>query len=138
MPKRGEIYLHTQYKYALGNIDDKYIIILNDISATQTSIAILPATKYKFNDSFKSGCLKGKFEFRLMENEDFFPLKTILQIYTLNNVETSLIEEKDFIKLKNTGTIEYKGNLKDTTMKSLLDCIEYHKIDIDTDIIDLL
>jgi hypothetical protein len=137
MPRQGEIYLHTQYKYPLGNIEDKYIIILNKPSPPNPSVLVVPATKYADTKTFLSGCYKGRYEFRLLEKEDFFPLKTVLQIYILNAPD-SISDEVEFNKLLADGTIQLKGALQQKTIQALLDCIKYHKTDIDLKVLALL
>ena len=137
MPQQGEIYLHLRYKYPKGNIEDKYIVILNQPSAVRPLVLVIPATKYLDTKPFKSGCYKDKYEFRLMENEDFFPLKTILQIYILNTGD-SISSEVEFNKLLADGTIQLRGTLQPKTLKAILDCIQYHKKDIDYDVLTLI
>lgn len=80
----GEIYLDKKFKYPIGNVENKYILILNKSYQTGDPIFVATATT-KFNKGkFKHGCNHRVFAFYLKSNEDYFPEDTLLQLYILD------------------------------------------------------
>jgi hypothetical protein len=124
--KRGEIYLDKKFKYPAGNIDVKYILILNKSYYTGDPIFVATATTKFDKTKNKPGCNHRVYAFYLKSNEDFFPEDTLLQLSILNYP----IEESVFLHKKNDGDIDFRAIMNEETINRIVKCIKEIRNDI--------
>lgn len=128
MVKRGEIYHDSQYSYRAGNIQQKYIVILNNIHLPTQPIVAVPAHNPRSSKKYHPGCNHKVMEFFLRAGEDFFPKDTTLQLSLINTGLT--ISEEQFEAKKNNRILTFSGSLQKATVEKLAKCLEQLKDDI--------
>ena len=125
----GEIYLDKKFKYPVGNVENKYILILNKSYQTGNPIFVATATT-KFNKGkFKHGCNHRVYAFYLKSNEDYFPEDTLLQLYILDYP----INKQVFMDKKKNDEIEFRAKMNVQTINKILKCIKEIKDDLISD-----
>jgi len=126
--KRGDIFHDSQYLYPAGNIEQKYIIVLNKNHLPTQPVVAIPAHTDSSKRSYHPGCNHRSLIFLLKSKEDFFPNDTKLQIFILNNA--GFISESEFILKKDKGTIQYCSCLRQETAGRLMKCVKDLKDDV--------
>jgi len=124
--KRGEIYLDTKFKYPAGNVEDKYILILNKSYQTGDPIIVATATTSFNKTKSKPGCNHRISAYFVKSKEDFFPEDTLIQLYIINHP----IAEKDFINKREKEEINYKASLNAQTISKIMKCVNEIKDDL--------
>jgi hypothetical protein len=122
---RGEIWKDSYFQYPAGNIEEKFIVILNKIPAHHHPIIVIPATTIKKVHNYRHGCNHNRRVFYLKANEDFFEHDTLLQIYVITDISAEKFQEKIHRKVLNRTT-----SLNKKTIDILIKCIEELKVDI--------
>ncbi|HEY5536235.1 MAG TPA: hypothetical protein VIL99_15025 [Ignavibacteria bacterium] len=126
MVKRGEIYLDKNFIYPAGNIDDKYLLIVNKAFQPGNPIFVATATTKFDSEKNKPGCNHRIFSFLLKANEDFFKEDTLLQLFIINYPLTEIY----FTKKKQTGDIEFRAIMNNEVINKIMKCINEIKDDI--------
>lgn len=128
MVKRGQIYHDSQYIYPIGNIERKYLVILNKNHLPTQPIIAVPAHNPKNSKKYHPGCNHKVMQFFLRGTEDFFPSDTTLQLFILNS--GNIIDESQFEVKMNKHIIEFSGILQKDTIDKLAKCLEQIQNDI--------
>jgi hypothetical protein len=122
---RGEIYKDSYFQYPTGNIEEKFIVVLNKFPATHRPIIVVPATTIKKVHNYRQGCNHLQRVFHLKAKDDFFEYDSLLQIYVITDLSPEKFREKLGRKI-----LERITNLNNKTVKNLMRCIEDLKEDI--------
>jgi hypothetical protein len=116
--EKGTILFHTEFKFSNGETGEKLLIILNDPVPAKEPYLICRTTSQPGNKPKTPGCIAKKSLFFIASNQDFFIKDTWIQLYEIYSFEAS-----EFLKDKFDGKLEIKGNLKELTIRQLLNCI---------------
>ncbi len=116
---KGTIIFHKKFRFSDGESGEKLLIILNtfkDLSIPH--LCCKTTSKQKYN-LINPGCYSERNIYIINEKQDFFHLKTWIQfeeIYELN--------AKDLLDAHCKGFVEVKGNLKENTVNSIINCVK--------------
>jgi hypothetical protein len=125
--RRGEIYLDKKFIYPVsGNIEDKYILILNKDYKSGDPIYLVTATTKFDKERNNPGCNHRVFLYWLKANEDYFKEDTVFQLFILLNPTTEAL----FNDKKNKNIIEFRTMLKEETVNKIIKCIKEIESDL--------
>jgi hypothetical protein len=116
---KGSILFHRKFRFENGEIGEKLLILLNNPDPTQEPYLICRVTSQGKNKSKKFGCQEQKSLFFLPAKEDFFVKDTWVQLYEIYSFEPA-----GLISDHLAGHLEIKGNLKELTIRQLMNCIK--------------
>ncbi len=125
---KGDIYLHSNFKFADGTFGKKFFIILyepDDID--EYPYLIIKTTSNLREGSYTIGCNDKRKAFYVPQNNvDVFPVSTLLQLQ-----EIFEISAMEFLEgCLTSKEIEHKGKLPDLMVSQLINCIKKLKEDI--------
>jgi len=124
---RGKILFHTNFSFKNGEFGKKLIIVLNEPRTTNEPYLVFRVTSNSEGKPNSFGCHARYSLFFLPAGLDFFHHDTWIQLHEVFSFEAS-----DFLDDHFQGKLKVLGQLKESTIKQLLDCIK--KItDIDED-----
>lgn len=128
--KRGEIYFDPRYEYkTLGNIEDKYLIVLNKTHLPTHPIIVVPVTTDKDN-KYNKGCNHRSYYYRIEAGLDYFPNHTLVQLWFANYPFT----EEVFRDKKNNHGLVFKTCLTEQTINLITKCLKEIRKDIDSEL----
>ena len=120
----GDVFFCPKFPYKNGKVGIKYLVLLNSPKEKEPYIFCRTTSQQK-NKSLNEFCQPEWKLFFLKENSDFFMQNTWLQFYEL--YEFTLNE---FLDLHNNNNLEWKGKLKELTIRQIKNCIKKCKKDI--------
>lgn len=131
--RQGEVYLHPRFRYRNGNIDDKYIIILNKIPASHLPLVVVPVTKNPQYEKLSIGCNPIPSLFKILAGTCFFPLDTYVQLS-----EYVPLDYVGFSKEVDDKHIILKHTIDKNFLVKILNCFQHQQAEVDQDLYDLV
>ena len=122
--KAGEIYFCPLFPFKNGEVGAKFLVLLNTPQKNEPFIFCKTTSQQKYKQ-LTEYCQPDYNLFLLLANKDFFTKNTWLQFYELYEFTNS-----EFLDLHTNNKLEFKGKLKDLTMRQIINCIKKCKRDI--------
>lgn len=131
---KGDIYLHSEFKFSDGTIGRKYFVILYEPDSDESPYLVIKTTS-KISGTFKIGCNEKRKAFFIPKNNNpVFPADTLLQLHEIFEISTA-----EFLKGCITEqVIDHKGVLANVTISELINCIKKLKEDISEEHFELI
>ena len=116
---KGSILFHRKFSFKNGEIGEKLLITLNNPDPVKEPYLVCRVTSQEKNKIKTFGCQEEKSLFFLPAKGDFFMKDTWIQLSDIYSIERA-----GLIKDHLSGHLEIKGNLKDLTIRQLMNCIK--------------
>ena len=113
---KGTILFHRDFQFHNGQSGEKLIIVLNTPQDNEPYLCCKTTSKPKFNID-KEGCHSQKNIYVINPNYDWFKMKTWVQFYELYEFERA-----KFLQAHFTGVLDIKGELRENTMRAIVNC----------------
>lgn len=118
---RGEILFDPNYKFLDGETSPKILVALNNPSTTNVCLlALTTSKKNKFRDT-QSGCAPTKQYYGLRKDEDWFHEDFTWVRFDGDRLVS--LTHTEYISRGISGKLKLRGTLKDTTLRSIINCI---------------
>jgi len=130
--KAGEIFYCPKFPFEDGAPSPKCLVLLNTPQENEPYIFCKTTSKQK-NKLLTEYCQPDDDLFLLLANKDFFMKNTWLQFYKLYGYTL-----QEFLDLHTKNNLEFKGKLKDLTMRQIINCIKKCKRDIKKSYLSLI
>ena len=120
----GDIFFCPKFPYKNGDLGRKCLVLLNSPQEKEPYIFCKTTSQQK-NKSLNEFCQPEWQLFFLKENTDFFKKNTWFQFYELYPFTL-----EEFLDLHKNNSLEWKGKLKDITIRQIKNCIKKCSKDI--------
>ncbi|HBE40305.1 MAG TPA: hypothetical protein DDW27_03730 [Bacteroidales bacterium] len=114
---KGAILFHRDFQFHNGQSGEKLIIVLNTPKDKEPYLCCKTTSKQKFNID-KEGCHSPKNVYVINSTIDWFKVKTWVQFHELYE-----FEPQKFLQAHFKGVLEIKGELKESTVNAIRNCI---------------
>ena len=115
---KGTILFHRDFQFHNGQSGEKLIIVLNTPKDNEPYLCCKTTSKQKFGIE-REGCHSQKNIYVITPNFDWFKMKTWVQFHELYEVEP-----EKFLQAHFTGDLDVKGELKENTIRAIVNCIK--------------
>jgi len=121
MPKPGDVYFHSQFKYQNGSIGRKLLIVLNKKERKSLCLSLKTTSQNERYKGAQKGCNPDKKVFFIPKEWQRFDVPTYVQLVPIYPIQL-----EELIRLGMYKVIEYKFTLTDDCLKQLLNCLKKH------------
>jgi hypothetical protein len=116
---RGTILYHPSFQFQNGGTSPKLLIVLNTPKTNKPYLCCWTTSKQKYGID-REGCRSDKNIYVLNANVDFFQVKTWVQFHDLREFVVT-----EFLNLHfRDKLLEVKGQLREETIRAILNCIK--------------
>ncbi len=115
---KGTILFHRDFQFLNGQSGEKLIIVLNTPKDKEPYLCCKTTSKQKFNID-KEGCHSQQNIYVINPNFDWFRMKTWVQFHELYEFEAP-----KFLQAHFNGSLDVKGELKENTVRAIVNCIK--------------
>jgi len=117
--KKGSILFHTRFEYTNGEIGEKLLIGLNEPDPAKEPYLLCRVTSQEKGKTRTFGCQEEFSLFFLPAGHDFFEKNTWIQLHELFEFEANTLLKDRF-----DGSVNPLGQLKELTLRQLMNCIK--------------
>ena len=116
---KGTVIFHRRFQFSNGEAGEKLLIILNTFTDFSTPhLCCKTTSKQKYNLA-SPGCYSSNNIYILNANQDFFHIKTWIQFEEIYELKAKKLLDAHY-----KGMLEIKGQLKENTINSIINCIK--------------
>lgn len=116
--EKGAILFHSKFRFTNGEEGEKLLIVLNNPNPAEEPYLVCRVTSQRGRKPKTPGCHEEHSLFFLPGREDFFEKDTWIQLHEIFSFNASELLRDHF-----DGRLNVRGNLKDLTIRQLMNCI---------------